>query len=223
HLLVVHLADIAEEMSGEGARRVDALGLDLHDDSGQVEAALPELRDLLERQPPTHALGTDGVGGHLVDRVLQFRQGDLEQDRHPREDGVAILELPGNQREREGGAVVDEGLPVAVEEDAARRRHRSNPDPVLVRHLLQAPALERLQIPELAEEADETRYDEDSQREHPMAPIVAPVDGAGRYTHRRLRATSRPSTQSNHAEPVKPLYTACGRTTCIISPPNETG
>ena len=97
HLLVVDFADVAEEMGGEGTRRIHALGLDLDNHPRQFEPAFPELGDLLERESAAHALGTDGVGRHLVDRLLQFGQRDLEQDRHAREDRVAILELPGNE------------------------------------------------------------------------------------------------------------------------------
>ena len=48
HLLVVHFADVTEEMGGEGTRRIHALGLDFDDHPRQLEPALPELGDLLE-------------------------------------------------------------------------------------------------------------------------------------------------------------------------------
>ena len=177
HLLVVHLPDVAEQMSGEGTRRIHALGLDLDDHPGQLEPALPELGDLLERETAAHALGTDGVGRHPVDRLLQLGQRDLEQDGHPREDRVAILQLARNEREGEGRPIVDQRLPVSVEEDAARRRHRADADAVLVRHFLQPPALERLQIPQLCEQADKSHHGEHGHGQHPAAPAIAPTDG----------------------------------------------
>ena len=71
-----------------------------------------------------HANGQEGVGRHAGDhRVEQVANGNPQQRSEPAEGHRAerrvALELPRDQRQREGGAVVDEREAVAVEEDAA--------------------------------------------------------------------------------------------------------
>ena len=155
HLLVADLAHVPEEVRGEGARGVDALGLDLDDHARQIELELLDAGHLLESEAPPHPDGPDGVGGDSLEPLFQLPQGDLEKHGEPGQDRPAVLHLPRDERERESGAIVHEGETIAVEENAARRRHGPDTDPVLVGELLELAALEDLEIPELAEEADE--------------------------------------------------------------------
>src|SRR5262249_17556457 len=159
----------------------------------------------------------------LVEGLLELLQRDLQQDGHSGEDGVPIVELVRDEGQGEGGPVVHQGEAVAIEQDAARGGHRSDADAVLLRHLLQAPALQRLQVPELPEQADEPRHGERGQPEDAAAPAVAAVTGPGSYVHPCLRAASAPAITSTQAAPTKPLYSACGHTSCAIRSLRDTG
>ena len=63
-LLLAHLPHVAEEVGGEPAGGIDALGLDLDDHARQLELPLLDLGHVLQGQTPAHAHGRDGVGRH---------------------------------------------------------------------------------------------------------------------------------------------------------------
>ena len=206
HLLVAHLPDVAEEVRGERARGVDALRLDLDNDTGQLELALLDLGDFLERESAPHAHGAERVGRDALERLLELAHGDFEQHRQPRQDGVAVIHLPRDERQGEGRAVVHEGEAVPVEEDAARRRHGTDPDTVLLRHLLELAAFEHLQVPELAHQPDECDGDHGGQRDDATAPRLP---SRGRFVDQihvclllNVRTASMASTQAAPANPL---------------------
>src|SRR6266446_5372243 len=224
-LLVVGLANVAQQVSGESTIGIGPLRLDLDDHAGKLELPLLDLRHVFERQPASHAHWEERVGRHAGDRLGELLIGDLEQRRHAAEDGVPVLvlarELAWDEREGEGRPIVDEWDAVLVEEDAARRRHRADPDPVLVGGVEEVTALEHLQVPELADDNEEGAHDGDGDRHDPgLAPITtlserrAVAHAAGcRWASAQARARTR-------AAPRKPLYSACGSTTYAISSPN---
>ncbi len=78
-LFVVGLADVTEQVRGEAARRIDALGLDLRDDAGQLELPLLHLRDFRERQAAPHAHREERVGRHARHGIRQVLIGEVEQ------------------------------------------------------------------------------------------------------------------------------------------------
>src|SRR5207245_254003 len=160
-LVFVRLADVPEQVRGKAARRVHALRLDLRDYARELEPPLLHLRDILEREPAAHTDGRERVGLHARDRVLELLVGDAQQRGDAAQHRVTTRrvarQLAGNQRERERRAVVDERHTVAVEEDAARRRDRADADPVSVRGVEEAPALEHLEVPELPDNDDKRR------------------------------------------------------------------
>src|SRR3989442_722816 len=231
-LLVVGLADVAQQVRGETARRIDALGLDLGDDARQLELPLLDLRDVLEGEAAAHAYGQERVGRHPRHGVRQVLIWDVEQRGHAAEDGVAALlvarQLARNEREREGGTVGDQRHPVTIEQDAARRRDGTHTDPVLVRRVEEPAALEDLEIPELADE-DEKRKDHGRRDHHDaLVPGVATRQRPARYAHgrppsRRPRIVCAQARARTTAAPMKPLQSACGSTTYIISSPNGAG
>src|SRR5262249_29690875 len=57
HLLLVHLANVAEQVRRERRRGIDTLGLDLDDHARQFSLPLFDPGDLLERESPTNANG----------------------------------------------------------------------------------------------------------------------------------------------------------------------
>ena len=81
HLLLAHLADVSEQVGGEGAGGIDALGLDLDDHARQLELPLLDLRDLCERQPAAHPDGPERIRGNPIERLPELGERDLEQDR----------------------------------------------------------------------------------------------------------------------------------------------
>src|SRR5262249_56910598 len=112
-----------------------------------------------------------------------------------------VVRLVREGGEGEGGPVVRRGEAVAIEQDAARGGHRPDADAVLLGHLLQAPALQRLQVPELPEQADEARHGERSQPEDAAAPAVAAVTGPGAYVHPCLPPAPAPAIPRTQAAP----------------------
>src|SRR6266481_4531080 len=206
HLLVAHLPDVPEEMRGERARGIDPLGLDLDDDTGQLELALLDLGDFLERQSAPHADRAERVGRDALQRLLELAHGDLEQHRQSRQDGVAVIHLSRYERQGKGGAIVHEGEAVPVEEDAARRRDGTNPDTVLLGHLLELAALEHLQVPELAHQPDESHGDRGGQRDDATAPRLPSRGGFADQIHVCLLLSEcTASTASTQAAPANPL------------------
>ena len=147
-MLVAGLAHVAEQVCREAAVGIRALGLDLNDHSGKLELPLFDLRHVLERQSAAHAHGQERVGWDARDRLLQLLVRNPEERGDAAEDGITALglagQLPRDQREREGRAIVDERHAVLVEEDAAWRRHRPDADPVLVRSIEEVTAFEHL-------------------------------------------------------------------------------
>ena len=215
-LLVVRLADVAEQVRGEPAVRVHALGLDLHDHAGQLELPLLHLLHVRDRQPAADPDGQKRVGRHLRDRVDELLKWNLEQHGQPAQGRVALvgvaLQLARDERQRERGPVVDERQAVAVEEDAARRGDGPDADAVLVGGLLEAAALEDLQIPELADDDEQRRAHRDRHRDDALLPGVAAagqptlVAGSAPAVHEgRLRAVSAHASASTRAAPRKPL------------------
>jgi hypothetical protein len=222
-LLVARLAHVAQEMGGEPAVRVHALGLDLGDDARKLELPFLDLGDVGERETPAHPHRQERVGRHLGHRLGQLLKGNAQQRGDAPEDRVARLvvtrQLAGDERQREGRPVVDQRHPVAVEEDAARRRDRPDTDPVLVRRVEEPPALQYLEIPELPDQ-DEEREDR-RRRDHQdaLAPGIASTrERAAGHAHdgspaKRSRTTCEAARLSTTAAPTNPLKTACGSTT----------
>ena len=203
-LVVARLADVPEQVRGEAAGRVHALRLDLGDHARELELPLLHLRDVLQREAATHANGQERVGLHAGDRVLELPVGDAQERGHAAQHRVAALrvarQLTGDQGERERRAVVDERRAVAVEQDAARRRDRADPDPVPVRGVEEASALQHLEVPELPDDDDERHRDQDGHRHdallHGVAAPWHPVAAEDAAHERRLRTPGRAGTRS---------------------------
>jgi hypothetical protein len=221
-VLLAGFPHVAQEMGGEAAGRVGALRLHLDDDAGQLEPPLLNLGHVLEAETPAHPHGMEGVGAHPAHRLGQLRERDVEQRRHPAQHGVTLLglagQLPRNQREREGGPVVDQRDAVAIEEDAPGRRRRADPDPVLVGGVQEVPALQHLQVPELAgDDAEGGQDDGGDDGDALLADVGAveqrPRSGAGAelpppHAALLLRRRSVQASASTQAAPRKPLYSA---------------
>ena len=178
-LVVARLAHVAQQVRGEAAVRVDALRLDLGDHAGELELPLLDLGHVLEREPAANAHGQERVDRHTRRRLLELLKGDPEERGHAAQHRVAGRCLPrklaGDQRERERRAVVHERHAVAVVEDAARRRDRTDAEPVLVARVEEAPALEHLEVPELADQDEEGRRDRGGHdRDAPLPGVAAP-------------------------------------------------
>src|SRR5438132_1145488 len=161
----------------ETIARRSPLRLDLGDPARELEPPLLHLRDVLQREAATHANGQERVGLHAGDRVLELPVGDAQERGHAAQHRVATLrvarQLTGDQGERERRAVVDERRAVAVEQDAARRRDRADPDPVPVRGVEEASALQHLEIPELPDDDDKRHRDRDRHRQDALLHGVA--------------------------------------------------
>ena len=88
-------------------------------------------------RPRRTRTGSRGIGGDAPATASdQLPVGNPEQRRDSAEDGRArvlgLLQLAGDEREREGRAVVDERNVMAIVEDAPGGRHRPHPHAVLV-------------------------------------------------------------------------------------------
>ncbi len=205
HLLVAHLADVTQQVGRERAGGIHALRLDLHDHARQLELALLHLGDVLEREPPPHAHRTDRVGRHALQRLHEVADRHLQEDGQARHHRVAVLHLPRDQGEGERRAVVHQRQAVAVEEDAAGRRHRAHPDAVLLRQLLHAAAFEHLEVPELADQADEADRGDHREGEHATAPGFASTSRRRAQRHARLRTSSKLASARMQRVPIIPL------------------
>ena len=205
HLLVAHLADVAEQVGRERAGGIHALGLDLHDHAGQLELALLHLGHVLERETPPHAHRTDRVSRHALQRVHEVADRHLQENGQACHHRVAVLHLPRDQGEGERGAVVHQRQAVAVEEDAAGRRHGPDPDAVLLRQLLHTAAFEHLEVPELADQADEADRGDHREGEHAATPGLASTGRRRVQRHVRLRTSSKLASARMQRVPISPL------------------
>ncbi len=206
-LLLVGLANVPEQVRGKPAGRVHALRLHLDDHPGQLELPLLHFRDLLERESAADADRHERVAEHPPERVVKLRIRDLEQDRHAAEDPRAIVDLARDQREGEGGTVVDEREAVAIKQHPPRRRHRADADAVLVGELLEPCPFEHLQVPELADDDEERGEDADRHAEHALLARIPP-HGNGRAAQRHGMPPRRRSavvSVSTTTAPRKPL------------------
>ncbi len=205
HLLVVDLAHVPQEVGREGAVGIYALGLDFHHHPRQLELPLLDLGDLLERQAAPNPDRTDRVRRHAIERFQQVAHRHLEQHRQAGHHRVAVVHLAGDERECEGRAIVHQGQTVPIEEDAARRGHRSHADAVLFRQLVQAAALQHLQVPELAHQGDEADRGGHREGEHPAAPGLLAVGRCRAQRHARLRRISKVTSARMQSVPMRPL------------------
>ena len=221
-LVVVGLADVAEEVGGEAARRVRALRLDLHDHARQLELPLLHAGHLVDAQAAPHAHRQDGFGRHAGDGVLELGERDLQQRGQPPQRDVALhgvaIELARDQRQGEGRTVVDQRQSIAIEQDAARGRDGPHPDAILLRRLLEAAALEDLQVPELADDDQQRGGDETGHRDdatsprvrpagHPAAEVTEPADRA----HRLASLPARTAGLTRRSRWSSPPTSARGR------------
>ena len=216
-LLVIHLAHVAQEVRRETARRIRALRLDLHDHTRELELPLLDLRDVVHREPAPEADRKQRIGRHARNHVDELLVRDLEERREATEHRVApvrfAVQLAWNERQRERRPVVYERRPVAVEQDAARRRDGSDADAVLLRGLVEASALEDLEIPELTEHDEECRRDDSRHRHDPPLPGVALARerrGTETRTERPAHQARRPThcaeaSANASSAPRKPL------------------
>jgi hypothetical protein len=181
-LLVAGLAHVAQQVGGEPAVGIGALRLDLHDHARQLQLPLLDLGDVVHAETAPHPHRKNRVGRHLGHRILKIGEGNLQQRGEPAQGGVALgriaLELARNQRQREGRPVVHQRQAVAIEQNAAGGRDGADADAVLVRRLLEAAALQHLQIPELADDHEQRAARDTGHGHDPAAPGVGPTGHA---------------------------------------------
>ena len=148
-LPLVHLADVAEEVGGERAVRIESPRDDLERDAGQVELVG------LERH---HAFPVDVAPEHdaLVWRALARRAhrlvdrglGIAEVVRQVLQRLATVAGVLRHEDHVEGGSVVDQDIAVAVVDHAARAGQADEANPVVLRERAHLGAALELQVPE---------------------------------------------------------------------------
>ncbi len=163
HLLqlrFLHLADVAEEVGGKAALRVAPRRHLLHDDLRQLQLArhdrghLLEARVLDDGDGPERRLET--VAAHDVGEVRLLHAGRGGQPPDRIAQVARIRTLFPDDRDRVRVVVLDEHLPVAVEQHAARRAERNGAQLVALRHFQVLLVLRDLEDPEADGEERQT-------------------------------------------------------------------
>ncbi len=185
------LADIAEHVRGQLARRVFPRRDRLIDDAGQVprgdgEPLFP-CRVLDEHDRPVARLAAPAIHRlphHRFVRAGRQRQGVQRL--------IEVLRLLAHQRDVEGALVVDQDLAVAIEQHAARRRQRQPAQMVLFGDLFEFLVLRDLEDPEDDRQRPEDHRDDDLQRREAhrqAAAILRHHHGGCGHTDLEKRAT----------------------------------
>ncbi len=196
-------------MRAKARARIHPLGLHLDDHSREIELPLLDFDHLVQGEPPADTDRHERVGRNPGQPLLEFGERNAKEDAEAGEDGLPVLHLAGDQREGEGGAVVHQRQPVPVEKNSARSDDGADADPVLLRGLAEAMALEHLKIPELAQEEEEPDDRTDAQGDEAPAERLFPALERNRSSGQRhgsqIRLLSTRESPSTTAAPTKPL------------------
>src|SRR5262245_34704394 len=180
-LLGCDLADVAEEVCGEGPLPVVASEHPLHAHAREARLVLAQVIDLVDREA---LLQDDGPARR---RAAATPQGPAELPHGHVRDRGELLELAGalpprrgevlrRDLDRELGPVVDQDLAVPVEDVAAGGLNADLTDPVVVGLVPVLVAGENLDVPEPQEEDGEDRDgeagdDRDPEGERGRSPL----------------------------------------------------
>ena len=186
------LADVAEHLCRERLVRVVPQVRLLDLDARELGLVLVEVRDLVLPDRRLHRDRVERVGDPLVHLLREPRRRDLEDPGEPLDDVVAPLprQVADPHLHRGPGDVVDDRLPVAVEDRPARRLDPDRPELVSLRGGEIRVAGEDLERPEPEEEHREDRErndaeDADPKREPGRQPVGRLDARIGRQEARR--------------------------------------
>ena len=175
-LRFARLTDIAEQVRSERVGGVLARRHFFHDDVGKLEVQPPrgDRRHLRQRRILDHhdrairrlaAMTLDGL-----QHLLQIEARDLrEQARR----AIEVLGVFAEDRNGERVPILDEDLPVAIEQHAARRAQSERPLVVVLRHLLVLVVLNDLEDPETDPERGEHHDHGELEHHQPLTDSPA--------------------------------------------------
>ena len=179
-------------MRGERGRRVSARRNFLVNDPGQFPLPRQERDELLtggvldENDWTVARLPSPAIDGFTQSRFVDTGRSGQSVQRP-----IDIPRLLAQQRDVEHALILDEDLPVPVEQHATRRRQRQPPHVVVLRHLPELLVRGDLEHPERDRQRGEDNRDNVLNHGEPLRQAAAIVRSYGGHISRRSLVVSR--------------------------------